>query len=81
MFKKINKMLITLILKFDNLESTNDFRPISLCNICYKIIIKILANRIILFLNKIMSPLQRVFAPRKLINDNITFTYEIMHSF
>ena len=69
-----------MIPKSDNLESTNDFRHISLCNVCYKIIAKILANRMKQLLNKIMSPLQEAFALGKLINDNAILTHEIMHS-
>ena len=81
MFKEINKTFITLIYKFDNPKSTNHFKPFSLCNICYKIIIKILANRIKHFLNKIISPLQGAFALGRLINDNIMLAHEIIHSF
>ena len=60
MLKEINKTFITLIPKSDDPESTNHFRPISLCNICYKIIAKILANRVKHLLHKIISPLQHV---------------------
>ena len=62
-----------MIPKSDNLESTNDFSHIRLCNDCYKIIAKILANRIKQLLNKIMSPLQEAFAL-------VMLTHEIMHS-
>ena len=57
MLKDINKTFITLIPKSNNPESTNHFRPISLCNICCKIITKILANRVKHLLSKIISPL------------------------
>ena len=60
MLKEINKTFITLIPKSDDPESTNHFRPISLCNICHKIIAKILANRVKHLLHKIISPLQHV---------------------
>ena len=81
LLKEINKTYITFILKPDNPKSTNHFRPISVCNICYKIIAKILTNRVKHLLNKIISPLQGAFAHGKLINDNIIFAHEIMHSF
>lgn len=54
MLKEINKTFIILIPKLDSLDSSN---PASLCNVCYKIITKILANRIKPLLNKIVSPL------------------------
>ena len=72
---------ITLIPKLENLESTNHFRPISYCNVCYKIIAKILANREKQLLNKIISPLQGAFSPDILINDNIVLVHEIMRLF
>ena len=36
MLKEINKTFIMLISKLENLKSINHFKPISLCNICYK---------------------------------------------
>ena len=70
-----------MIHKYDNLESSNHYRSISLCNVCYKIIAKILANVVKPLLNKIVFPLQGAFAPRRLINDNVLLAHEIMHSF
>lgn len=39
-----NKCFITLIPEVDNLESIVNFRPISLCNVIYKIVMKALVN-------------------------------------
>jgi hypothetical protein len=41
-----NTTFIALILKKDNHESFEEFRPISLCNCIYKIIAKVLEVRI-----------------------------------
>ena len=81
MLRDTSKTFITLIPKSDNPGSTNHFRPISLCNICYKVIAKILANRVKHLLSKIISPFQGDFARGKLINDNNMLAHEIMHSF
>ena len=81
--KEINRTFIGLIPKLESPEASHHYRPISLCNVSYKIIPKILANRVKPLLNKIISPLQGAFAPGRLIliNDNIMLAHEIMHSF
>jgi len=45
MLKQINYTLIALIPKVDHPISTAQFRPINLFNTLYKIIVKILVNR------------------------------------
>ena len=75
----INKSFITLIPKSNNEESSNHCRPISLCNVYFKIIAKILANMVKPLLNKIVYPFQGVFALRRLMNDIMSLPYKIMH--
>jgi hypothetical protein len=53
-----NHTFITLIPKLSGAHSVDQFRPINLYNISYKIISKLLANRLKLLLPKIISPLQ-----------------------
>ena len=50
----IMKTLIVLIPKIDNPTFMKDFRPISLCNVVYKIITKVLTNRLRPFLPDIV---------------------------
>jgi len=45
-FGALNATFLVLIPKGDNLDSFGGFRPISLCNLVYKIINKIIASRI-----------------------------------
>jgi DNA-directed RNA polymerase subunit F len=46
----INSTFLSLIPKENKSISLDDFRPISLCNLCYKVISKVIANRLKLML-------------------------------
>lgn len=54
--KEANNSFIVLILKTTNPTSVNNFRPISLCNVVYKIISKLLVAKLRPLLHKIISP-------------------------
>jgi hypothetical protein len=79
--KDQNHSFIALVPKLSGSHTTNQFRPISLCNIVYKIISKILANRVKVHLHKIIYPLQLAFVPSKNIQDNTILVHELLHSF
>ena len=77
--KSINHTFITLILKVHNPKRVFDFRPISICNMIYKIISKVIANCLKPLLNSIISKSQSAFIADRLITDNIRITFESLH--
>jgi len=76
---ELNLTHITLIPKVTNPESISEFRPISLCNFSYKVITKVMANRLKPWLHLIISPEQSTFVSNRQIQDNIFIVQEVIH--
>ena len=76
----MNQTLITLIPKCRSPESLSNYRPISLCNTIYKIVTKIIVNRIRPFLFGLISPLQAAFVPGRKGLDNAIIVQELIHT-
>jgi len=76
----INATNICLIPKVSTPSKVTDYRPISLSNVVYKLILKVLANRLKMVLPSIISPEQSAFIPGRLITDNIMVAFEALHT-
>lgn len=78
--RSINDTFITFIPKVKELKQVTEHRLISLCNILYKIVAKVLANRLKQILPMIISPTHSAFILGRLITNNILVNYETLHS-
>ncbi|GJV90561.1 putative RNA-directed DNA polymerase [Tanacetum coccineum] len=81
LLKEVNHTIIALLPKVKSPSRINDYRPISCCNVLFKCLSKIIANRIKQCLKHIVSPNQSAFVPGRSITDNILLTQELMHNY
>ena len=78
-FIGLNHTYITLIPKVKCPKKVSDFKPIAFCNILYKIISKVLVNRLKKLLPLIIFEFQSAFQANKTILDNILVAFETLH--
>jgi hypothetical protein len=76
----LNSTFLALIPKVNKPVSFDDYRSISLCNLIYKVISKILANRIKLIISKCLSSEQLGFLKGRRIHDTIGTAHETLHN-
>ncbi|GJY62771.1 putative RNA-directed DNA polymerase, eukaryota, reverse transcriptase zinc-binding domain protein [Tanacetum coccineum] len=73
-----NSSFITLFPKTPNANMVKDFRPISLIRSMYKIIAKILANRLVVVLGNLVNEVQSAFVADKKILDGPFILNELL---
>ncbi|GLU14892.1 hypothetical protein SLE2022_314330 [Rubroshorea leprosula] len=74
------KAHIVLIPKGDNPDTIQKFRPICLLNVAYKVLSKVLVNRLRPFLQQLIGPFQNSFLVGRCTTDNIILSQEAVHS-
>ncbi|KAL2243965.1 UNVERIFIED_CONTAM: hypothetical protein Sindi_0514500 [Sesamum indicum] len=77
LLKHVNCTLLVVIPKVHSPITVADFRPISCCNVIYKVIAKLLVQRLSVVLGKLVSPYQAAFIPDRSIGDNIMMAQEL----
>lgn len=71
---------ICLVPKCDNSNNMKDLRPISLCNVLYKMVSELLANRLKRCLDHCVSSEQSPFVEGRPILDIVLIAMEIIHA-
>ncbi|XP_022871917.1 uncharacterized protein LOC111391015 [Olea europaea var. sylvestris] len=79
--KQINHTTIALVPKSDHTQHVGDFRPISCCNVTYKVSAKILASRLIPILGDIVDHAQAAFVEGRSIMENIHLANKLLRQY
>ncbi|XP_060959275.1 uncharacterized protein LOC133030519 [Cannabis sativa] len=75
----LNRTFIVLVPKKKSPSNVGDLRPIFLCNVLYKVVSKVMANRLKAVLPQLISETQSAFVPGRFMTNNIMISYEVMH--
>ncbi|KAL0307384.1 UNVERIFIED_CONTAM: hypothetical protein Scaly_2984900 [Sesamum calycinum] len=81
MLKQLNTTLLVLIPKVNMPIKVADFRPISCCNVIYKVISKIMVKRMQLVLDKLIDSTQNAFVPGRSISTNVLLAQELLSGY
>ncbi|KAG7560295.1 Reverse transcriptase domain [Arabidopsis thaliana x Arabidopsis arenosa] len=79
--KGINSTILALIPKKSEAKEMRDYRPISCCNVIYKVISKIIANRLKILLPKFIAGNQSAFVKDRLLIENLLLATELVKDY
>ena len=75
----LNFGIITLLPKKDNTVQIQQYRPICLLNVSFKIFTKVSVNRLMQVADKIIRPTQSAFMSGRYILEGVVILYETLH--
>lgn len=81
LLKEWNHTFLCLMPKTISASSLSDYRPISCYDVLYKIISKVLCNRLQAVISDLILPNQTTFLKGRLISDNTLLTHELVRDF
>lgn len=73
--------ILCLFLKSPHPTNLGNFRSISLCNVLYKLVEKMIVNRFKEVLDVFIDNAQSAFVSGKLISDNVLLASEVLRTF
>ncbi|WZZ63719.1 hypothetical protein YC2023_075089 [Brassica napus] len=77
----VNSTILALIPKKNPAQTMRDYRSISCCNLIYKVISKILANRLKTILLVAIEPNQSAFIKGRLLSENVLLDNELVNGY
>jgi hypothetical protein len=75
----LNFGVITLLPKITDATRIQQYRPICLLNVLFKVFMKVLNNRILKVADKLIGPSQTTFIPRRYIMEGVVTLHETIH--
>ena len=76
----VNATILSLIPK-TTAQSMKDYRPIACCNFLYKVIAKVLANRLKIIFPKAIEANQCAFITERLLLENVLLASELVNGY
>lgn len=76
---EFNHTMVCLIPKVKQSEQMSDLRPISLCNVLFRVLPRVLANILKTYLPTLISANQNAFVEGRLLTDDALIAFEVNH--
>lgn len=79
--KGVNSTILALVPKRVDSMEMKDYRPIACCNVLYKVVSKIVANRLKMLLPRIITETQSAFIQGRLLMENVLLASELVKGY